>query len=147
MRSCNFTFTHNNYQNTDLEDHIPCQYIIYGKEVGESGTPHLQGFIRFSTQRTLSSVIKKMPGCHLEIARSASHAIEYCKKDGDFTERGDPPKTQEEKGKNEQERWKAIRIAAEEGRFEDIPEKIRFNQKKLIEDHHYSAMKKKIRRY
>lgn len=142
-RSCNFTFTHNNYPDTCLEDDIECQYIIYGKEIGASGTPHLQGLIRFGSQRTLSSVIKKLPGCHVEIARSLHHAIEYCKKDGDFTERGIAPSTAAMKGAAEQDRWASIRLAAEEGRYDDIPEKIRFNNKKLIEDHHHTALTKR----
>ena len=89
-RSYNFTFTQNNYVNTDMVDQIPCKYIVYGKEIGESGTPHLQGAITFASQKTLSSVIKKLPGCHVEIARNIFNAVEYCKKDGDVTERGTP---------------------------------------------------------
>ena len=62
----NFTFTHNNYTDTSLEDEISCKYIVYGREVGESGTPHLQGFLSFSCGRTLSAAIKSLPGCHVE---------------------------------------------------------------------------------
>lgn len=87
-RSRCFTFTHNNYPNTDLEDQLECKYIIYGKEVGASGTPHLQGFVSFDNPSTLTAVIKKLPGCHVEVAIAPDQAIEYCKKDGDFTERG-----------------------------------------------------------
>ena len=89
----NFVFTHNNYPSTELEDNLECRYIIYGKEVGESGTPHLQGFVSFVNGMSLSAVIKKLPGCHVEIVRNLPAAIEYCKKDGDFTERGVPPMT------------------------------------------------------
>jgi hypothetical protein len=51
--------------------------------------------------------------------------MRYCKKDGDFIERGTPPKTQEEKGAQEKERWKRIRLAAEEGNFDEIDDKVR----------------------
>lgn len=111
----NFAFTQNNYPNTELVDNIECKYIIYGKEVGESGTPHLQGFVTFASQRTLSAVIKSMPGCHVEAARTIEPAIEYCKKEGDFTERGTPPVSPKEKGQTEKKRWKRILEAAEEG--------------------------------
>ena len=118
----NFCFTHNNYPNTELEDNLECKYIIYGKEVGEQGTPHLQGFVSFANGRTLSAVIKALPGCHVEVARNLTAAMEYCKKEGDFTERGIPPKSQEEKGRNEKDRWRRIIQAAEEGDNEWLKE-------------------------
>jgi len=102
-KSCNFTFTHNNYDNTELQDTLDCKYIIYGKEISESGTPHLQGFVSFHIQRPLSKLIKILPGCHIEIARNAFQAMEYCKKDGDFIERGDPPLTPSQSGKKSSE--------------------------------------------
>ena len=63
--------------------------------VGKSGNPepHLQGFLSFSCGRSLSAAIKSLPGCHVEVARNVHAAIEYCKKDGDFTERGVAPMT------------------------------------------------------
>lgn len=86
-----FTFTHNNYDGTEVEDAIDCRYIIYGKEVGESGTPHLQGFISFKEKKSLKQLIKLLPGCHVEVARVPEAAIEYCKKEGQVTERGVAP--------------------------------------------------------
>lgn len=142
-RSKNFTFTMNNYSDTTLVDTIACRYIVYGKEVGEQGTPHLQGTIVFPSQRTLSSVIKKMPGCHVEVCRSVHHSVEYCKKEGDWKERGAPPLTKQAQGELEQQRWKEIREAAEQGRFDDIPEKVRFNQLRLIELHRDGAAKRR----
>jgi len=123
-RSENFTFTQNNYPSTELVDKVECSYIIYGKEVGESGTPHLQGFIRFNTKKSLKQVIKILPGCHIEEARSAEASIQYCKKEGNFTERGNPPCSQKRKGEMNIERWVIAKKAAREGRFDDIPEDI-----------------------
>lgn len=140
-RSCNFTFTHNNYADTSIEDKLECRYIVYGKEEGESGTPHLQGTVVFPTQRTLTSVIKKLPGCHVELCIALHSSIAYCKKEGDFTERGTPPATKKELGQDEQERWKEYRQAAEAGEFEKIPEKIRFNQPKLLATHRDLALR------
>lgn len=110
-----FTFTQNNYPDTSLADTIDCTYIIYGKEVSESGTPHLQGFITFPNPRTLSGVIKSLPGCHVEVARTLTKAIEYCKKHGNYTERGKPPIEPKDKGALEKQRWKRILEAAESG--------------------------------
>lgn len=118
-RSRSYCFTHNNYQNTDIEDTLDCKYIIYGREVGASGTPHLQGFISFVNEKSMKQVIAMLPGCHIEIAKDPDASIEYCKKDGDFTERGSYA-TKKRKGEKEQERYKRARIAATEGRFEDI---------------------------
>lgn len=93
-RSRAFIFTINNWTPEDLDYIKYCgyQYVVYGKEVGESGTPHLQGYVYFKTQRTLKSVSKKLPRAHLEV-RKGSHkqAKEYCIKDGVFEEYGDEP--------------------------------------------------------
>ena len=37
--------------------------------------------------------LSNLPGCHVEVARNVHAAIEYCKKDGDFNERGVAPMT------------------------------------------------------
>lgn len=103
-----FTFTHNNYLDTKLEDELDCKYIIYGREVGkECGTPHLQGFVSFSNQRHITAVRKLMLGCHVEIARHPDKAIEYCKKEGNFTERGTFA-TKEDQGQMGKQVWTSI---------------------------------------
>jgi len=40
-----FVFTLNNWTDDELEDlmEFPCQWMVIGKEIGESGTKHLQG--------------------------------------------------------------------------------------------------------
>lgn len=92
-----FCFTLNNYTEEELEiisnNHGRFKYLIYGKEVGESGTPHLQGFcitlspIRYTTLKGLLS-----NRCHVERAMGTSaQAADYCKKDGNFTEFGTFP--------------------------------------------------------
>ena len=110
----------NNYQGTELVDNIDCCYIIYGKETGESGTPHLQGLIRFKSVKTQAQVIKLLPGCHVEPTKDLFAAIEYCKKDGDYTERGTAPMTDKKKGEAEQDRYKRARKHAEDGEFDLI---------------------------
>ena len=141
MTARNFTFTQNNYGDTTLVDGVECRYIIYGKEVGESGTPHLQGVICFNTPVRETAVRKKIPGCHIEIAKSLSAAIEYCKKDGDWTERGDRPDTPKEKGAKEKRKWEEIRVACEEGRWDDLPDDIRYNNLRLNKMHRCEALR------
>jgi len=92
IQATRWCFTLNNYTAEEVKwiDSAECQYVIYGKEVGDSGTPHLQGYIEVATKRAMST-IKKMVGAraHLEVARGTSkQASDYCKKDGAFTERG-----------------------------------------------------------
>lgn len=88
----NFVFTLNNYTPQhldDLRDWDVYKYLIYGKEVGESGTPHLQGYCELKTQLSFSTIKKKFSTMHLEKRKGTpQQAADYCKKDGDFTEFG-----------------------------------------------------------
>lgn len=88
-------FTLNNYTTEDLTRlSTPIEgvdYLIYGKEVGASGTPHLQGSVCFQSRKRLQQVISVIGQSHCTVTRFLSQSIEYCKKDGDFTEVGSPP--------------------------------------------------------
>lgn len=89
-----YCFTLNNY--TDLEYtavlETECRYLCVGREVGASGTPHLQGYIYFDNPRSFSSVTKKFKRAHVEpAAGSPQQASDYCKKDGDYVEVGQIP--------------------------------------------------------
>lgn len=60
-------------------------YMIVGREVGERGTPHLQGFINFAKKKTMPGV-KAMVGvrAHVEKAKGTDEQNrDYCSKDGD----------------------------------------------------------------
>jgi len=108
---------------------IECRYIVYGREVGESGTPHLQGFIVFKSQKTFSAArsvfLPYHP--HIEVCRGSVDDNErYSKKDGDYYESGDKPISQVAKGILEKERWGVALAAAKAGRLDDIPDDIRF---------------------
>ena len=57
-RASRWCFTLNNYTADEVEaierkssDRELCTYIVYGKEVGESNTPHLQGYLELVTRR------------------------------------------------------------------------------------------------
>lgn len=91
-----WAFTLNNY--TDQEyvsilENSRSEYLVVGKEVGENGTPHLQGYVRFSNAIRLSSLKKILSGrAHFEIAKgSPEQNFKYCTKEGNFEERGDRP--------------------------------------------------------
>lgn len=95
-RSRAWQFTLNNYVQADEDrlHNLDCEYIVYGHEVGASGTPHLQGYVYFGTQRTLSVLKKKVhPTAHFEPARgNADQNYAYCTKEGrEIYERGTRP--------------------------------------------------------
>jgi Putative viral replication protein len=94
-RAKRWCFTLNNYddesQQRVRELATSSEYLVFGREVGDSGTPHLQGFIIFKNQLRFNRVQELLPGCHLSVARTVSQAAEYCRKDGDFEEFGTIP--------------------------------------------------------
>lgn len=64
------------------------KYICWGMEVGEQGTPHMQGYIQ-SNQDKYKRLMKVIGTCHMEKQKGTSQqAVDYCKKDGDFVEYG-----------------------------------------------------------
>lgn len=88
-----YCFTINNYTPAieQLVQNYPHEYLIYGREVGASGTPHLQGYIRFANARSLRSVISDTAlwGAHWEIAKgNPQQNIDYCSKEGNVYEHG-----------------------------------------------------------
>jgi len=128
--SKNWCFTVNNYSDADevLFKELACAYMVYGREVGESGTPHLQGFVSLNSNSRLSGVKKIHAGAHWEIAKGSSEQNRvYCTKQGDYIETGICP-SNKRKGEAEIERWDLARAAAKEGRFDDIPSDIYIRQ-------------------
>lgn len=97
MQSKRWVFTLNNYVPADItrltELAESVEYIVYGRETGESGTPHLQGFVVFKSNHRLDAARNKISDrAHLEVARGTSkQASDYCKKDADFDEFGTLP--------------------------------------------------------
>lgn len=68
------------------------RYFLFGREIGDNGTPHLQGFfILFNPQRLSWCRRNVSARAHFEVARgNTKQCIEYSKKDGDFYEFGSP---------------------------------------------------------
>lgn len=116
----NWCFTLNNYSPEEEEavQAIECKYMVYGREVGESLTPHLQGTIAFESNKRLSGVRKLIPRAHWEPTKALHQSIEYCKKDGNVYESGELPMTKSQAAKKGiAERWEL----AKQGRFEELP--------------------------
>jgi len=96
-QSTRWVFTLNNYSAAEVQfltDVAPqVKYLIFGRETGDSGTPHLQGFvILFSPLRLNGIKLLLSNRAHFEVARGTSEqASTYCKKDGDFDEFGQVP--------------------------------------------------------
>ncbi|BBI18985.1 replication-associated protein [Circovirus ialtag] len=69
------------------------KYLIIGKEVGESGTPHLQGFVNFK-KKLRRSALKRLPGftrAHVQSANGTDLENQrYCQKGGQYLEIGCP---------------------------------------------------------
>lgn len=95
MASTRWCFTLNNYTDADetLIQGWDTKYLVYGHEVGEKGTPHLQSFVIFPKLYRLSAVRKLLARAHWEAAKGTSlEAATYCKKeDVKPFERGTPP--------------------------------------------------------
>lgn len=73
-------------------DHV---YLVWGREVAGTGTPHCQGFLVYANSVSFRRVRTDIPRGHIERARGTSQqAADYCKKDGDFVELGTFPGNQ-----------------------------------------------------
>lgn len=110
--------TINNYDLSTLPAMFESPDILYsirGLEVGESGTPHVQGYVCFRNKSSLAKVRRLFLGCHAEPKRgTVQQAIDYCKKDGSFTEFGDVPPEQTAKAAQEnRERYARVVALAE----------------------------------
>ncbi|AUW34331.1 replication-associated protein [Circovirus sp.] len=85
-------FTLNNYTQDEWDDLLeqPSNYTIMGKEVGEKGTPHIQGYMEFKNPIRFDTLKKRFPRIHVEERKgTAKQASDYCKKDSDYVEKGE----------------------------------------------------------
>lgn len=74
-------FTINNYTERDIKwlESLEVNAMTVGKEVGENGTPHLQGFVTWKRTYRLGALKKLHEKAHWEPAK-ACDAANYCRK-------------------------------------------------------------------
>lgn len=95
-QSKGWCFTINNYGHghqwllRELAEAPRTSYLVFGREVSSTGTPHLQGFVYFEGNKRFNGVKGALPeGAHIERMRGTAYeAAMYCKKDGDYEEFG-----------------------------------------------------------
>lgn len=115
-----WTFTLNNYTEDDIAQlqALDCKYMVFGKEIApETGTPHLQGYVYFKSERYFNGV-RKLFKWHVEPAKgSPSSNLCYAGKDSNPYIKGDRPS--DSAGATD---WSSFRQNAKRGLFDDIPD-------------------------
>lgn len=125
-------FTLNNYTAGDYDQveafMEECRYAVVGKESGENGTPHLQGYCYFRNAKRFSTLKAKLARAHWEPAIGTPiQNRAYCSKEGDFKEWGECPTRGptgnggNSGGENERERWELAKQHAIAGSLDEIP--------------------------
>lgn len=98
-------FTLNNYSEEEyklLIDYNGWKYVVIGKEVGDAGTPHLQGYGELKKRKRFQALKNEFPRVHWEQRRAnRDTAANYCKKDGRYEERGTLPENASSKSSKE----------------------------------------------
>jgi len=125
-------FTLNNYTEDELSQFEvignsgDIKYLVVGKEVGEQGTPHLQGFVQLNKKKTFGGITALLPrrcgNVRPMYARSSPYqAAAYCLKDGQYVEYGVPPQPPGVPGRQKQkvDYESAIELARED-RIDEI---------------------------
>jgi len=109
IRSNRVCFTVNNYEDKDcsafieyVEKNSKVRYAVCGEEVGEQGTPHLQGYINLDMDPQKGGIKfwkTELPfgkKAHFESARGSDLQNQtYCTKDGIYYEFGSPSESAE----------------------------------------------------
>jgi len=81
----NWCFTLNNYtldEIKELETWFDGKGLyVFQEETGDSGTPHLQGFVTFNERIDLSKLVKINRRIHWEVSRNVEASRMYCYKE------------------------------------------------------------------
>lgn len=99
-----FMWTLNNYtpEEEALIQSMTCRFLIYEHEIApETGTPHLQGYVQFDTQKRFNQVKNMLGGrAHVERAKNGPEVcIKYCTKDNTGVFRKGEPNMRKGQGK------------------------------------------------
>lgn len=126
-QSKRWCFTINNYTEEEVGSlHLwGAKYIIAGREKApDTGTPHLQGYVIWHTNRRLSACKSVHSTAHWEVAKGTTEQnVAYCSKEDDYVEYGEKPDFRNG-GEAEKLRWKQARELAVIGNLEDVPDDI-----------------------
>ncbi len=102
-QSRKWCFTLNNYTEDEYNSIIVytskknLKYVL-GKEVGENGTPHIQGYIESKSPMLFTSMKKLLPRAHWEKGKgNTEQNLNYCSKDGNFVTNIEKELTDQEK--------------------------------------------------
>lgn len=121
----------------------PHKYLVIGQEVGESGTPHLQGYVAFQENLRFSAIKAFSPQCaaaHWEQKSKHStyaQAAQYCKKDGTFTEWGTLPTCG---AVVNAKRWEDALELARTGRLLEVPAQIQLQYYRTLKTIHNDTL-------
>lgn len=158
-RGYSWCFTVNNF--TEDDEHAvfaaaeEASALICGKEIGDGGTPHLQGFMRFNSLKSLDQLKGLLPRAHLELKAAKSlfrQAWDYCQKgaqekaewdemkslgpsfgkDADVFVKGDCPPDPKDSGEREKRKWEGYVAAHQAGDIMSIPTDVRVRYGKGI---------------
>lgn len=145
-----WVFTINNYTPDDTARvhamGAQAAYLSVGKEVGESGTPHYQGFVNFSTLKSFPQLKTMLPRAWLAPKCALStfdQAIKYTQKDSDFYECGTRPIDPVDKGQLNKDRCARNLEAIMDGRYDDVDPDILATQ---LRNYEYAAAKLRAKR-
>ncbi len=119
-------YTLNNYTSEEYDDCVHAwvdsallTYTIVGKETGDEGTKHLQGYCQFRKRTRLSGVRKLFPRAHwTRCDGTPEENITYCSKEHDWIECGTRPVSTSQRNKRD---WDAAFASAKKGDFDAIP--------------------------
>jgi len=120
--------------------------MCYGKEVGESGTPHIQGVVVFKSQMTDTSVRKKLKGAHVEACKGRLDQNQtYCKKDGDWIEKGVAPMSRQEQGQASKDYYENLAAMARDDKIMELPAEARAKHWQWLKtERDYFSKKRKL---
>lgn len=105
-------------------------FLIFGREIGAAGTPHLQGYFELRERKRITGC-KKLPGlarAHFEVARgTAGESIAYCSKEDPAPFRSGEPAVPGTVlgGEGNKRRYDEAIAAAKRGCLDEIPSDIR----------------------
>ncbi len=84
FRAYTYVFTWNNYTAAsiaELQDYfVSAASYVFQEEKGESGTPHLQGYVGWKSKKSFTVLKKVFPAVHWEKCKNKAAAISYCQK-------------------------------------------------------------------